>query len=842
MQNLVQQKSYGLVKRFTFKPFWPVITGISLSLCTPAYASGAIKTCLARKLKTEDTVVACTRQDIAMMLGWVEERPITTICGGYYVEPNWLADQSDLTDPDDVQITADEVSLFNAGRSTATGHVVIDQTGKQVTADTATIYRDDKSGDVTHIHLAGNVTLREPRRMLISREAEFDNVNQNGSLLDVLYRSVLPRKANSLNAWGQAKTVHRDAQGTYILRQATYATCPPLTRSWSLKARKLILNQKENKGVAKDTLFKVRGLPLLYLPYMSFPLDNARKSGFLSPLIGYNNRNGSDISLPYYLNIAPNLDMTVSPRYLSQRGGMVEGELRYLTSNTHGIIAGGFLPRDKRFRAFLDNNNLPNSGTDRAAVHWTGRTDFNKNWSATADVHYVSDDYYFQDFGTSLASTTTNQLIRRGSLLYSDQHWSWSTNLVGYQTLNPINQLPTAKIFERLPQVVLNGNFPDFLGPLSFRIANEYDYFLDGPIQPDGNRLTSIPALTMGVSKPVGFFRATAELHASAYRLRSLPVGVQRDFDRTIPRYYVDGGLFFERDMHLGRTDYIQTLEPRLFFLYVPFEEQSQIPIFDSSTYVFNYAQLFRTNRFSGWDRIGDANQLTAAITTRMLNGDTGDERFRFSVGTIFYFDDRQVQLCSGLGCTQPPTLSGYQDPTAEVSPIVADTAIGLIPGWSLQGHVAWDPKLRETNNAAAHLHYQSDPLHIIDIGYSYLVNGDIDPNGALSPNANNDLHQVRVGAAWPLSQEWSILGNWSYNINKDYNLSYYAGLQYDSCCWAFRVLAGRIYTQLDKQFVPLYQNAIYVQFLLRGLGTVGNQNPSQVLSTIIPGYHDIFH
>ncbi|MDI1352146.1 MAG: LPS assembly protein LptD, partial [bacterium] len=300
--------------------------------------------------------------------------------------------------------------------------------------------------------------------------------------------------------------------------------------------------------------------------------------------------------------------------------------------------------------------------------------------------------------------------------------------------------------------------------------------------------------------------------------------------------------LFFERDFNLLSNAYIQTLEPRLFYLRVPYQNQTPIPVYDAANMIFNTAQLFRTNRFSGFDRIGDANQLAYAVTSRWLSEATGAEKASFTLGQIKYFEDRQVQLCYRVHgvCQDNPKAIGYLSPTFDMSPVASRMGYHLNSRWEVVGDYVWDPATKATNNADLNLHYQPAPNAVIGFGYSYLINADVTSVRAHG-SQDNSLHQAIISVAWPLTEKWGAIGAYSHNISKNYNMMSLFGVQYDSCCWAMRVLGGRTFKSLNANFEPRYNDNIYVQLLLKGLGSIANSDPYNILSTYVPGYSDPF-
>lgn len=374
---------------------------------------------------------------------------------------------------------------------------------------------------------------------------------------------------------------------------------------------------------------------------------------------------------------------------------------------------------------------------------------------------------------------------------------------------------------------------------------------------PQGPRVHFNPVLSLPQRKSWGYITPSIEFVENYYEVQNnwepRPIDFNRfinnweprhtDFNRFIPRYVVRTGLFFERNFNLMGNAYTQTLEPSLFYLRVPFQNQSAIPIYDTANMIFNVDQLFRTNRFSGFDRIGDANQLSYAITTRWLSEQTGSERANFSIGQIKYFTERRVQLCRSLtgSCFANPFEIGQLSPFAATSPIASRAVYHLNAVWGITGDYVWDPARSATNNGDLNLHYQPSPNTVINFGYTYLVNGDVTAvrnNGT----ANNALHQAIVAFTLPLNEKWSTIGAYSHNISKDYSMMSLLGVQYDSCCWAIRVLGGRTFKNLNATFEPQYNNNVYLQILLKGLGSVANSDPNSILNTYIPGYNDPFH
>lgn len=787
------------------------------------------------------------RSKIAQCLGW-ENTEACPVCNGFYHPINITP----LADTEETQITADGVSFYPSGRSELVGNVSVHQTQRMVNAQTAYVYRDVKTGQVTKIELLGDVRYLEPGRLMIAKKAIINPNDKSGRVDDVLYRFDVQRAAASLPAWGRANFIQRFANENYLLRSATYSTCAPQDRSWQIEASEITLDHASETGVAKNALLKVAGLPMFYTPYMSFPTTKARKSGFLMPMYGYSNVGGFDLALPYYLNIAPNFDATFVPHEYTRRGTMLGGDVRFLTTSSAGTIGGNFLPNDRAFKEFLITNRDTNPklnelSPDRWSFFLRDSTQFSPDLHMNINYQQVSDDYYLQDFSSNLAIVTENQLLRQGDLTYTTDHWLIRGMLQSYQTLHPITQSFVPDAYQRMPQVLAQGSYNELPMGASFGMLGQFDYFrwpnTKQPL-PQGPRYHANPALSLPMVKPWGYLTPEAQLVENYYDLHSGNALFEaRAVNRTIPRFILDSGLTFEREGSLMGGTYTQTLEPRLFYLNVPYQNQSMVPSFDSAYMIFNTDQLFRTNRFSGFDRIGDANQLTYGAMSRWISDKTGQERASVSAGQIRYFADRQVKLCENVNgyCIDNPLMLGYLNPTTSVSPVASRGTYQLNSIWGASGDYVWDPYTHSTNNADINLHYRPATNKMVNVGYSWLVSGNVLVTKD-TPLQNTPLHQAMLSYTWPIMDKWSTLGAYSYNISEGYNMMTFAGVQYDTCCWAFRMLGGHTFQGLAPDSLkPSYNNNVFFQVLLKGLGSVATSDPASTIQSFLPGYTDIF-
>lgn len=822
-----------------------------------SFSRATVQACvIARELPLTDVL----RANIARCLGWQENN--AAFCAGAY-QPIVV---SPLADSEQIQIKADQVSFYQDKPSTLSGHVSIQQEQRIVSAQTAYIYRDPKTNKIQKIEFIDNVRFIEPDRLMIARKATVHPEDKSGIVEDALYRFNVDRKRAVLPAWGRASLIQRFANKNYLLRQVTYTTCAPQDKAWDIQAESIAMDNVKGRVVARNAKLRINQHPIIYSPYLSFSTNTERKSGFLTPIIGYSNIGGLSLGMPYYLNLAPNYDMTVTPQLYSERGVLLGGEYRFLTPNSSGVVIGSFLPQDRAYRTFLQDNELlypqlRGDSTNRWSFGILENTKFTPNLQLNVNAYQVSDDYYPQDFSSNLAMITQRQLLRQADLVYTTDHWLFRGMGQSYLTLHPINETPISDVYERLPQLMAKGYYSELPFNANFNVLGQYDQFhwptsrgglfpveqVYGSVAstqpPQGPRFHLNPIFSLPQVKPWGFLTPSVQVVENYYEVQDRWGLPNAEINRFIPRYSIDSGLFFERDFNIRGRGYTQTLEPRLFYLNVPYQNQSAIPIYDSGNMIFNADQLFRTNRFSGFDRIGDANQLAYALTTRWLFEETGAERASLSVGQIKYFANRQVQLCQSLTgyCEPDPNAFGQLSPDSKTSPIASRGVYHFNPIWALTSDYVWDPATNATNNGNLNIHYQPAPNQLATLGYTYLVNGDM-TQVRQQGTADNALHQASFALGWPLRDKWSVIGAYNHNISKNYSMMSLLGLQYDTCCWAIRAFGGRTFQSLNANFEPQYNNNVYLQILLKGLGSVANSDPSTILSTYLPGYNDPFH
>jgi len=580
---------------------------------------------------------------------------------------------------------------------------------------------------------------------------------------------------------------------TGALQAVSYTTCEPDEPGWLLQAEQMRLNRERGEGSARNTTLRVGKLPVLWLPWFSFPIDDRRRSGFLYPNIGGSGDTGLDLRIPYYLNLAPNYDATVIARLISKRGAMIGGEFRYLGVSHGGIIEGSWLPDDDI------------AERDRGSLRIRHHGQFTPTWSVHADLNHVSDDRYFEDFGDSLTARATSLLASEAMLIGRGRGWSASLAAQAWEITDPF--VPEdAEPFRRLPRARFSLARP-LLPWLDAGVEAEAVAF-SHELRPDAQRYDLLPWLALPIERAFGYVRPRLAFRQTGYQLdpdyRALGFN-ERSPTRNTPIFSLDSGLIFERQTRLFGTPMLQTLEPRLFYLRVPYREQSQLPIFDTQELTFGFEQLFRTNRFSGADRQADANQATFALTSRWYEDRTGRERLSASIGQIRYFDPPRVRLPG-----QAPT-------EIDESAFVAGIDVNIDRRLSLGLTQQWDPELDRSTVSGVRGQWRGDDGSLYNLAYRY---------------RRGELEQVDGSFAIPLGAQWRWVGRWNYSLRERITLESFAGFQWESCCVAWRVL-GRHYLRNREGETT---NAIYLEVELKGLGSIGRQT-GQFLERAILGY-----
>lgn len=751
--------------------------GHSLAASTPALLNNAIwdcsatadgrwdcsqKTVVGAKSISATPPIAGNAKALAryQSLDWVQQSQRDHVCQGRYVEPQFKVQGDEEKEGPPIYLDAGSSKTKLGGKTQLRNGVNFRQGQRRLSAESIDVNQSEDSA-----HLKGDVVFREPGLLVVASEAQVSLESQQGSFTNaqfVLHESHLR---------GKADKVKRNADGTMNLVEGDYTFCPPGNEDWKISAADIKLDHESGFGIAQKATLNVGPVPILYLPYFSFPISDKRKSGFLYPSISYSETNGADIAAPYYFNLAPNYDNTLTPRWIGNRGAMLENEFRYLNSMSSNRVDVSYLPDDDLYGDDRWLTQLQHTGTPAP------------QWHSLVDFTAVSDEEYFGDIKTTLKVDQESHLNQRALVSYYGTQWHASAQLHAYQSIST-----STTPYEKLPQLQLNGIHNYKTGEI--RYTTEYVYFdrdLEGLAASEratGHRVHFTPSIRQRYSRSWGYLSPELRLWNTEYNLSNQASGNSNTPSYSIPVASIDGGLYFDRDMENGGT---HTLEPRIFFLYVPDKDQNEAPDFDTSLLDFSYLSLFRYNRFSGRDRLGDAQKISLGITNRFIEPD-GFERAYFSIGQAFYFDDRDV------------VLSGSPE-TASQSDIAIEAA------WNYNEHMRIrldnvlaysDLDLKETN---LRLKYKSDLNH--QLYFRYRFEEDV--------RDQTDLHVI-----WPLASNWTALGRWQRNMEDGEDLEAVLGIEYESCCWKLQLTGRRWLTDTDE-----YNNGIFLRFILKGLGSL---------------------
>lgn len=693
-----------------------------------------------------------------------------------------------------VDVKSDAAEVIDQGMSVFTGNVVINRAGQELQANRATY--EQTTGDIT---AQGDITLRDSSMIVNSQKAEWSTSKDEGTLINADYR------IREMHARGNAEHIYRQGKVKTTLKDATYTTCSAGDNAWLLDASKVSLDHEKAVGSARNVVVRMGGVPVFYTPYISFPLSDERKSGFLAPTFGSTEQTGFDASTPYYWNISPNEDATITPRYMTDRGLMLNGEFRYLYGLGQGVVDAGFLASDDLEKNGLNPN--PNFEEDRKHFSWQNSSRLSSRWRSTLDYNYQSDAAYIEDFSTNLSLASTTHLNRQLNVAYNADNWNFTGRLQGYQTLTDV-----VSPYKKLPQLRISGLLPDQIMGMSYGLTAEYVDF-DHDQLTSGQRFDIEPAVSLPWQNAAGFITPRLALRHTQYNLTENDTAVVNTTpSRSLPIASIDSGLFFDRDISLAGNQYTNTLEPRLFYLYIPDRDQSDIPLFDSGIRTFNMGQLFAYNRFSGTDRVGDANQVTTALTSRIIDQQSGREKLRVTFGQIHYFEDRKV------------SLNNNAVETRSNSDMVAEIVASVAKEWTARGEIQWDPDGSSNNLSALSVRYRGDNGRLLNISHRYRRNGI---------NNTAGLEQFDFSARIPFNQQWSMVGRWYHSLKDKRTLESLAGIEYDSCCWSTRLVMRDYINNASDQERNL---AIFFQIELKGLGAFG-QNSDRLLADSVLGY-----
>jgi LPS-assembly protein len=757
-----------------------------------------------------------------------------------YTRPPGIA-----ADDHQIHIEANDAVLSIAeGTTVLNGRVTVTQDLRSVSADSVTYdFNADK------LNVKGKVDFLDPKLRVRSDSGSYETAgaaNFNEAFFQLMDR----------NGRGFAKDINVNPDGKVALDHVHYTSCPVGNEDWSLNASQISLDTKLQEGVAHHVTMRFKDVPVFYTPYISFPLGDERKSGVLFPSFGHSGSNGFDVEVPYYFNLAPNYDLTVTPAVLTARGEQLAENFRYLTASSHGYLDATFLPNDKQLHE------------DRSYLHYSDVTDIQHGLRFDTDITSVSDSNYFQSFAVGTEQTSVTYLERRADVLYYDDAWRIRAQLQNFQTIDT-SVVDSERPYSRVPRVQATALYPIENSNFEFAFDSEAVNFLRG-VGPTGLRLNLSPEIRWSSRGPGYFFEPAIGYDFTQYDLHDAGLGLPSTPTRALPYARVDTGLVFEREAG-SQGQRTQTLEPRLVYSYVPYRNQDELPIFDSGLPDLNLTELFRTNRYVGSDRIGDANQVALAVTTRLFDTVSGTQYLSATVGQIRYFSIPRVGLPSDAlnpaaallgqnvpivnplelpgdalliargqpfvpyypgepisalnryGLTQTQQLNSQTPGAFPASDIVAEVVLTGYKHLGVNLDYQWNPYTSQTEKSEISVQYRPDPSRVINIGYRF---------------QEGILKQWDGSFAWPIAEHWNTVGRWVYSLQDRQTIEQVAGFEYKSCCYKVQLVQRR-YLSIRPGTTTTggtLDTSIALQLELTGLSSVGKREDS-FLEQSIRGY-----
>ncbi|MGO2147945.1 LPS-assembly protein LptD [Halomonas sp.] len=767
---------------------------------------------------------------------WEGDEASQQLCRGRYVMPSYRLPVEQ--NPETLSVETQDVDYAADGEALLRGDVVLRRGNSELEAERIYLPANREQVDAE-----GNLALRDGQALVRGDSATLMLNEDRASVRNshyVLYEERLR---------GQASQLEQTGESQYRLRDATFTTCEPGANTWELVSSDIRLNQESGFGTATHARLKVKDVPVFYWPWLRFPIDDKRHTGLLSPAIGFSS-DGFNYAQPFYWNIAPNHDATITPRWMSDRGLLLNGEYRYLFSESEGTVEGGYLSRD-------DGGN---SGSDRFAgeTRWyvdarhAGRVNSRSNYRLRYGAS--SDGRYFDDFGDEFGGSDRVSLERLAQIDYQGDQWYLDARAQGFQRLeDPLSD--SDKPFYRLPSLTANSSWQLGSGFFSEWRSNATYFWrdVDERLVPEreaatGTRLHLTPAVGWREEKPWGYIEPRAELWYTAYELDYGDRETERNTSpsRTVPVTSVDGGLVFERELELGNRGYRQTLEPRFNYAYVPRKNQTQLPDFDSRERAFSWDQLWSPHRFSGGDRVGDLNRVSVGVQTRFIEDDSGRDRLTFGIGQSLYFSDRRIDS-DGDPDTLParPEEDPYVNPqryyqaTRDRSPLVTRLDWQINDRWSTGYEWLYDDHREKTERTRFDLRYRHPEGHVVNLGYRWEIEG-FDPDTLPGDDGFRDYNREEwdVSFAWKTSPRVDLIGRYLHDQTNDRALEKLAGVQWNDCCYGVQLVWREWVDDNDTARVAddFNDRGLFLRFVFRGLGGVGQEADSYFERTI-PGY-----
>ncbi|MGO2477898.1 MAG: LPS assembly protein LptD, partial [Pseudoalteromonas sp.] len=693
-----------------------------------------------------------------------------------------------------VDIQSDDIELLGDQSAEFTGNVDINTLTMSLSAQSALV---DKQRGL--LNATGPITYRDLVSEVNSAGLNTDLNNSEVSLLGADY------KLTQQQGRGGAEKLTVNNSGLDLLN-ASFTTCPSETPLWDIQAEQILLSREEGWGETHNMVLSIMDTPVFYLPYFTFPLDDRRKSGLLTPNFSSSGRYGIESITPYYWNIAPNYDATITPRYMSKKGLQLQGEFRYLNESSQGLVGIEYLDRDES----------ETSLGSRYLFHWQQQSYFGENWRANIDITNVSDDNYLTDLNSNYATSTDTQLYRTGSLSYLGETWRTDIKIQNFEVLGDHQESYAA-----LPQISFSQTAPFNFANLNLTLDGELSHFTNDTAQIEkATRIHVEPKASFEYQQYAWSFLSEFSVLHTNYQQEGDLTGTEykESVSRTLPKVRLYSQLNFERDTSIFVDDGIQTLEPQVQYLYTPNKDQSDIGLYDTTKLQDDFFGLFRDVRFSSVDRIAAANQFTLGATTRLFDSNS-EELFNFSAGQIFYLSD-----------DAKPTSQGLNSDTNYNALFAAQTMVHWHRRWYLSGGIQYDTDGRQIIQSNVTLDYKGDNNELVQLNHRYA--NDV---------SGNTIEQIGLFTSIPLSKEWQFVNSYHRDLEGGRSIEIFSGLQYESCCWAFQITGRRqIETDLNQaigQDQATFDTSIGFNIVLKGLGSKSRYDAQKLLQQGIFGY-----
>ncbi len=711
-----------------------------------------------------------------------------------------------------IEIEGDSLETLLDRKMKAKGNAILKKGNKTIKAE---VIEYDQISE--KLITQGNTSIDLEKISLSGTKLNYRLSDQTGKMEDVTFNIKSDKKEETIvqkgiqvtkryyDFRGDAKAIFFEGENKTKLESSRLTTCEVDSNDWYIKSKNMEIDTKKDQVKASHASLDFKGVPIFYMPSTSFSLNKNRQSGFLSSTFGTTSKSGFEFRVPYYFNISPDMDATLTARYLGKRGPLADGEFRYLTENYSGINQLQYMNHDQ------------SSGQDnRYFLKLNHQHQFGRGWSGSYDLQKVSDNTYFSDLATMIQVTSVVNLPQRVNLNYSGDIWKLNLLTEKYQTLTNASNSP----YQRLPQVNLSGkkDYDNFILDLKsqwtlFERDDKFASTFTDAQKITGSRFTMTPAITIPLTSEYGYIKPKVSANIRSYNLNNSP---DNNKDIVTPIFSLDSGVYLDRNINFLNQNYTNTLEPRLFYVYIPYKDQSVLPNFDSGLADLNMQTLFYENQYNGQDRINDANQLTASLTSKFLDKN-GKERLSAIIAQRYYFEDRRV---IGNDLTEAQKAN---------SDIFMGASAKLPNSLNLDAMFQFDPTSNSLLRSTLGSRYNPEPGKMLNVSYR-LIDNIIDNN--------QDLEVFNAAGQWPLGNRFYSIGRYNYDLKSSQTIEVLAGLEYDGGCWVARSIFDRI--SLPTSPNPNY--AFFIQLELNGIGSIGSDanKLNNFLYRNVPGLRNV--